>query len=100
MRRRAQRPADRAGKLEAVEDEAERTARESGDQSGDIQGLSTEREAADESVAELAEEGQAFEAGVVEGVEEAEDNPERPTFSHEDLRPLHESELPPEQEKP
>ncbi len=41
-------------------------------QSGDTQGLSDAEEADSESVEELAEEGQNFEAGVVAGVEEAD----------------------------
>lgn len=41
-------------------------------QSGDIQGLSGAAGADSESVEELLEEGQAFEAGVVSGVEDAE----------------------------
>ena len=44
---------------------------ESGGQSGDIQGLSRAEIADSESVEELAEEGQAFEAGIVEAVEDA-----------------------------
>jgi hypothetical protein len=47
-------------------------------------------------VEELAEDDQPFEAGVVDGVEEAGDNPERPVRVHEDRRPAHESELPPD----
>ncbi|HET9794737.1 MAG TPA: hypothetical protein VFS34_09765 [Thermoanaerobaculia bacterium] len=46
---------------------------ESGGQSGDTEGLSRAEEAASESVEELVEEGQAFEAGVVSGVENAAD---------------------------
>jgi hypothetical protein len=46
---------------------------ESGGQSGDTEGLSRAEEADFESVEELAEEGQAFEAGVIEGVESARD---------------------------
>ena len=46
---------------------------ESGGQSGDIQGLSEAEVADSESVEELVEEGQAFEAGVIEGVENAPD---------------------------
>lgn len=45
----------------------------SGGQSGDIQGLSNREDVDSESVSELVEEGQAFEAGVVEGVEDAPD---------------------------
>jgi hypothetical protein len=71
---------------------------ESGGQSGDAEGLPGRAEAADESVEELAEDDQAFEAEVVEGVEDAGDHPERPVRSHEDRRPAHESELPPDPE--
>lgn len=46
---------------------------EAGGQAGDTEGLSRAEEAASESVEELVEEGQAFEAGVVSGVENAED---------------------------
>jgi hypothetical protein len=46
---------------------------EAGGQSGDTEGLSREELAASESVEELLEEGQAFEAGVVNGVENAPD---------------------------
>jgi hypothetical protein len=42
-------------------------------QSGDTQGLSDEAEADSESVLELVEEGQAFEAEVISGVEDAPD---------------------------
>jgi hypothetical protein len=48
-------------------------ARRSGGQSGDLQGLSNVEGADSESVDELLEEGNAFEADVVKGVEEAED---------------------------
>jgi hypothetical protein len=41
-------------------------------QSGDTQGLSNAEEADSESVEELVEEGQDFEAGVVAGVEDAD----------------------------
>jgi hypothetical protein len=43
----------------------------SGEQSGDLQGLSKVESADSESVDELIEEGNAFEAGVVSGVEDA-----------------------------
>lgn len=45
--------------------------------SGDLQGLSHTERADSESVDELLEEGNAFEAGVVSGVEEADDLDER-----------------------
>ena len=42
-------------------------------QSGDTQGLSNREEAGPESVEELIEEGQSFEAEVIKGVEDAPD---------------------------
>ena len=42
-------------------------------QSGDTQGLSNAPESDSESVEELLEEGQAFEAGVVDAIENAPD---------------------------
>jgi hypothetical protein len=45
--------------------------RRSGELSGDLQGLSNIEDADSESVAELVEEGNAFEADVVKGVEDA-----------------------------
>ena len=44
-----------------------------GGQSGDTQGLSRKEDADSESVEELAEEGQYFEAEAVSGVEDAKD---------------------------
>ncbi len=46
---------------------------EAAGQSGDVQGLSQFPGADSESVEELAEEGQAFEAGIIRGVENAPD---------------------------
>ena len=46
---------------------------EAGGQAGDTEGLSRAEIADSESVEELIEEGQAFEAGVVSGVEDAPD---------------------------
>ncbi len=46
---------------------------EAGGQSGDTEGLSRAELADSESVEELLEEGQAFEAGIVSGVENAPD---------------------------
>ncbi len=61
----------------------ERAASQSGELSGDLQGLSN-REAADsESVDELLEEGNAFEADAVSGVESADDADEQEVHTHE-----------------
>jgi hypothetical protein len=45
----------------------------SGMQSGDLQGLSNVESADSESVDELLEEGNAFEAGIVQGIEDSRD---------------------------
>ena len=55
----------------------------SGGQSGDLQGLSGIAGADSESVDELVEEGNAFEADVVAGVEEAGDEDEKEVRTHE-----------------
>ncbi|PYT36788.1 MAG: hypothetical protein DMG45_26535, partial [Acidobacteria bacterium] len=55
----------------------------SGEQSGDLQGLSNVEGADSESVDELLEEGNAFEADVVKGVEDAEDADEGEVRTHE-----------------
>jgi hypothetical protein len=55
----------------------------SGEQSGDLQGLSNVQGADSESVDELLEEGNAFEADVVKGVEDAEVADEREVRTHE-----------------
>ncbi len=58
----------------------------SGGQSGDTQGLSPAAAEAEESVEELAETGQDFQAGLVEGMEDAADHPEKPMIPREDQR--------------
>ncbi len=52
-------------------------------QSGSLQGLSDVASAASESVDELIEEGNSFEAGVVEGVEDAPDADQGEVRTHE-----------------
>jgi hypothetical protein len=71
-------PADRRvrhdASLDVVEPLQERgLGLEAGGQSGDTEGLSREELADSESVEELVEEGQAFEAGIISGVENAPD---------------------------
>jgi hypothetical protein len=56
---------------------------DSAGQSGDLQGLSNRERADSESVDELLEEGNAFEAGVVSGVEEADENEVSEVHTHE-----------------
>jgi hypothetical protein len=55
----------------------------SGGQSGDLQGLSNKESADSESVDELLEEGNAFEAEVVKGVEDVPDADEGEVRTHE-----------------
>ena len=55
----------------------------SGGQSGDLQGLSNRESADSESVDELLEEGNAFEAEVVKGVEDVPDADEGEVRTHE-----------------
>ncbi|MDP9147079.1 MAG: hypothetical protein M3N22_05425 [Acidobacteriota bacterium] len=55
----------------------------SGGQSGDLQGLSGIEDADSESVGELLEEGNAFEAEVVKGVEDAPDADEGEVKTHQ-----------------
>jgi len=61
----------------------ERMKRRSGEQSGDLQGLSGVAGADSESIDELLEEGNAFEADAVKGVEDAGRNATREVRTHE-----------------
>ncbi|MGC1653233.1 MAG: hypothetical protein WA722_10500 [Candidatus Sulfotelmatobacter sp.] len=61
----------------------ERLGSRSGEQSGDLQGLSNVQGADSESVDELLAQGNAFEADVVKGVEDAGDTDEGEVRSHE-----------------
>jgi hypothetical protein len=54
-----------------------------GGQSGDVEGLSETEQADSESVSELAEEGQDYEAEVVSGVENARDADQGEVKTHE-----------------
>jgi hypothetical protein len=60
-------------------------------QAGDLQGIS-KRERSSESVEELLEEGNAFEAGILSGVERAEDEEGREVHTQE----VPEDDVPPE----
>ena len=59
------------------------TASRAAGQSGDLQGLSRREDVDSESVEELVEEGNIFEAGVVSGVEEADDSEEKEVHTRE-----------------
>ena len=74
------------GKNQSVDTEAfalEGLSARSGGQSGDLQGLSNIEGADSESVAELIEEGNAFEADAVAGVEHAGATDQKEVRTHE-----------------
>jgi hypothetical protein len=52
-------------------------------QSGDLQGLSDLEDSENESIAELIEEGQFYEASLVDGVENAPDADQGPVRTHQ-----------------
>jgi hypothetical protein len=77
--RERKRPMRPAQQLESSRGEGTVSAR----QSADLEGLSRVAEADSESVDELVEEGNVFEAGAVAGVEEADDQDTREVHTHE-----------------
>ncbi len=82
----AQRKRRIRGKSESVDTvvfEPKGLGARSGGQSGDLQGLSGLEGADSESVGELLEEGNAFEAEVVKGVEDAGDADQGEVKTHE-----------------
>ncbi len=74
------------------------TGPDSGEQSGDLTGLEEEPEASSDSVEDLVETGQYYEAEVVEGIEDAPPADEAEVTTHE--RPAGENENVPDEEKP
>jgi hypothetical protein len=81
--RMAKRPrGDEEAQLDELGNDPGQVGPDSAGQSGDTQQLSSIADAADESVEELADTDQALEAGVVDGVEDAADHPERPVHTH------------------
>jgi hypothetical protein len=83
-----------AGELVSFETRG-RGARSAG-QSGDTQGLSASPQVDSESVEELLEEGQSFEAEVVDGIENARDADEGEVRTKE----VEEDDVPEEYQKP
>jgi hypothetical protein len=85
-KKRARKKAARRGKSDSVASlsfEPAGLGARSGGQSGDLQGLSNVGGADSESVDELLEEGSAFEAEAVKGVEDAPDADEGEVRTHE-----------------
>lgn len=76
----------------STENEPIETGPDSAGQSGDNQGLPDAAEADSETVQELADEGQYFEAGVIDGVENAPD----PDVSEVRTRQVPEDDVPQE----
>jgi hypothetical protein len=70
--------------LDELGDKPGQVGGRSAGQTGDSQALSSEEDAGNESVEELADTEQALEAATVEGVEDAADHPERPVHTHEE----------------
>ncbi len=91
--RSPQRRSDLEARLDELGDDPGQVGERSAGQAGDSQALSSEEEATNESVEELADSDQAIEAAAVEGVEDAADHPERPTHTHEDYG--HPDDVPP-----
>ncbi|MGC2766246.1 MAG: hypothetical protein WB607_12150 [Candidatus Acidiferrum sp.] len=77
---------ERSQSVDMVAFALEELGERSGQQSGDLQGLSNVPGADSESVDELLEEGNAFEAEVVKGVEDAEHADEKEARTHEVLQ--------------
>jgi hypothetical protein len=76
-------PRGRPALVDLVSFEPRGMGARSGGQAGDVQGLSGLEGAASESVEELLEEGNAYEAEVVKGVEDAESTDEMEVETHE-----------------
>jgi hypothetical protein len=75
---------DNQAQLDDLGSDSGQIGSDSAGQSGDTQGLSQIADAADESVEELADTDQAYEAVIVDGSEDAADHPERPVRTRED----------------
>jgi hypothetical protein len=75
---------DNEARLDELGNDPGQVGSDSAGQSGDAQGLSPIEEANEESVEELSDTDQAYEADVVQGVEDAGDHPEREVRSHQD----------------
>jgi len=71
------------GQVEAAAFREQRTKNHSGELSGDLQGLPEVEHLDSENLRELIEEGNAFEANVLTGVEDAEDNEGKEVHTHE-----------------
>jgi hypothetical protein len=87
---------DNEARLDELGNDPGQVGSDSAGQSGDAQGLSPIEEANEESVEELSDTDQAYEADVVQGVEDAGDHPEREVRSHQDRNYRRDDDIPPE----
>jgi len=87
---------DNEARLDELGDDPGQVGSDSAGQSGDAQGLSPIEEANEESVEELSDTDQAYEADVVQGVEDARDHPEREVRPHQDRNYRRDDDIPPE----
>jgi hypothetical protein len=74
---------DNEARLDELGSDSGQIGSDSAGQSGDTQGLSQIADSADESVEELADSDQTYEAEAVGGSEDAADHPERPVHTRE-----------------
>ena len=87
---------DNEARMDELGDDSGQVGPDSAGQSGDTQGLSQIAGASDESVEELADTDQSYEASAISGVEDAGDHPEEPVRSHQNS--ARSREEPPEHE--
>ncbi|HEY7097506.1 MAG TPA: hypothetical protein VH437_12330 [Terriglobales bacterium] len=92
---RTNRNSDNKAQLDELGKDPAQVGSDSAGQSSDPIGLSSVEDANEESVEELAETDQAFEANAVLGVEEAADRPEKEVSTHTGDRYRREDDLPP-----
>jgi len=94
-RSKSDRHSDNEAQLDELGNDPTQVGPDSAGQSGDPTGLSSIEDANEESVDELAETDQAYEANAVLGVEEAADHPEKEVRTHTDERYRREDDIPP-----
>jgi hypothetical protein len=94
-KKRSDRDSDNEAQLDELGNDPAQVGPDSAGQSGDPIGLSNIEDANEESVDELAETDQAFEANAVLGVEEAADRPEKEVQTHTGDRYRREDDIPP-----
>ena len=95
MKNRSDRHSDNEAQLDELGNDPAEVGPDSAGQSGDPVGLSNTADANEESVDELTETDQAYEANAVLGVEEAADRPEKEVRTHTGDRYRREDDIPP-----